>query len=120
MTRRHPPSPRRARGLALATSAVFACLAIGLRAATAREAPPSQIRIENFVFDPATIEVPIGATVTWVNRDEELHAVTSAEGLFASPGIDTDEQFSFRFDKPGTYEYRCALHPHMHGTVVVR
>ena len=120
MDRQHTRRPRRARRLALAMGAVFACLAVGVRAATASGASPAQIRIESFVFDPPTLEVASGATVTWINRDEELHAVTSAEGLFASPGIDTDEQFSFRFERPGTYEYRCALHPHMHGTVIVR
>jgi len=35
-------------------------------------------------------------------------------------GLDSDQQFSYRFEKPGTYEYRCALHPQMTGTVVVR
>ena len=71
-------------------------------------------------FDPPTLEVPVGATVTWVNRDEEIHTVTSTQGLFTSPALDGEKQFSYRFEKPGTYEYRCALHPQMTGTVVVR
>jgi len=104
----------------LAAGAVFACLALGVRAATAADAPAPQIEIKNFHFEPATLEVAAGTTVTWVNHDAEIHAVTSAEGLFASPGIDGDERFSFRFDKPGTYAYRCALHAQMTGTIVVR
>ena len=106
--------------LGLAAGAVFACLALGVRAATASGASAPEIEIRNFHFEPPTLEVPAGTTVTWVNRDEEIHAVTSTQGLFASPGIDGDERFSFRFEKPGTYAYRCALHAQMTGTIVVR
>ena len=111
---------RRGWQLGLAAGAVFACLALGVRAATARAASTPEVVIQNFRFDPPTLEVSAGATVTWINRDEEVHAVTSTQGLFHSPGLDGNATFSFRFDKPGTYEYRCALHPQMQGTVVVR
>jgi len=94
-------------------------LAFGL-AAGANEASPPRIEIQNFQFVPATLEVAAGTTVTWVNDDAEIHTVTSSEGLFTSPAIDGKDQFTFRFDKPGSYAYRCALHPQMKGTVVVR
>lgn len=78
------------------------------------------IRIENFEFEPARVEIAAGETVTWTNGDEELHAVISEDGSFHSGGIEDDVQFSHTFDQPGTYVYRCALHPHMSGTIVVR
>ena len=112
-----PPTSGTRRGLA--AGALFACLALGVRAATASGAPP-EIEIRGFRFEPATLEVARGTTVTWINRDEEIHAVTSTAGVFASPGIDADERFSFRFDRPGTYAYRCGLHAQMQGTIVVR
>ena len=105
--------------LGLAEGAIFACLALGVRAATADGASPAQIVIQNFQFDPPTISVPVGTTVTWTNHDEEIHSLISTQGGFSSPGLDSNQQFSFRFEKPGTYEYRCALHPQMTGTVVV-
>ena len=55
-----------------------------------------------------------------VNADDEIHSILSSQGLFTSPGLDGEQRFSYRFEKPGTYEYRCALHPQMKGTVVVR
>jgi plastocyanin len=40
--------------------------------------------------------------------------------VFASGALDTDGSFSYTFDKPGTYPYFCAIHPHMTGTVIVK
>jgi len=81
---------------------------------------PGQVRISNFTFDPPSLTVPVGATVTWVNQDDEPHTVTSQTGAFGSQALDTDESFSFHFTAPGTYVYRCGIHPHMTGTIVVR
>jgi len=108
--------------LGMAAGFVFAGLALGVRAATATadNFPATQILIQNFRFDPPTLEVTVGATVTWINHDEEIHSLVSSQGGFASPALDSDQQFAFRFEKPGTYEYRCGLHPQMTGTVVVR
>ena len=43
-----------------------------------------------------------------------------SNGLFASPGLDTEDVFSYRFTAPRTYGYFCALHPHMTGTIIVQ
>jgi Icc protein len=78
-----------------------------------------QVVLDNFSFSPAAANVPAGATVTWTNRDDVPHTVVSTEKKFASPVLDTDQQFSHRFDAPGTYPYFCSLHPKMTGQVVV-
>jgi plastocyanin len=111
---------RRGWQLGSAGGAIFACLALGVRAATASGAPTAEIVIQNFRFDPPTLSVPVGATVTWINHDEEIHSLVSPQGGFSSPGLDSDQQFAFRFEKPGNYEYHCGLHPQMTGTVIVR
>jgi plastocyanin len=74
----------------------------------------------DFMFAPLSLTVKAGSTVTWTNRDEEPHTVTSDTGLFRSGAMDTDESFSYRFDKPGTYHYVCSIHPRMTGTIVVQ
>jgi len=77
------------------------------------------VAVDNFSFAPSTAMVPAGATVTWTNRDDVPHNIVSVERQFKSPVLDTDEQFSHRFDTPGRYEYFCSLHPKMTGQVVV-
>ena len=88
-------------------------------APAAAQEPPLTVAIGNFTFDPPVLTVPVGAAVTWVNRDDIPHTATSATGLFGSPALDTDEHFAFRFDQPGSYRYFCKLHPHMSGTIEV-
>jgi len=78
-----------------------------------------QIVVDNFSFSPAAATVPAGATVTWTNRDDVPHNIVSTEKKFASPVLDTDQQFSHRFEAPGTYPYFCSIHPKMTGQIVV-
>ena len=66
---------------------------------TARAA--HDIAMDNFSFAPATTSVPAGTTVTWTNHDDVPHNIVSTERKFKSPVLDTDEQFSHRFDAAG-------------------
>lgn len=88
----------------------------------ASEPAAQTITIDNFKFAPAQITVTEGTTLTWQNRDDVPHTVTSDDDppLFDSKAIDTDGTFSFKFGKPGVYHYYCKLHHHMTGTVTVK
>lgn len=79
-----------------------------------------EVKIDNFSFAPQTVTVAVGATVTWINRDDIPHTVVSTEGIFKSKVRDTDEAFSYTFTKAGTYLYFCSIHPKMMGTVIVK
>jgi plastocyanin len=81
-----------------------------------------EVKIDNFSFGPVTLTVPVGATVTWTNRDDIPHTVVSTDDpkTFKSKVLDTDEKFSFTFNKPGTYSYFCSIHPKMTGKVIVQ
>ena len=78
------------------------------------------VKIDNFVFGPQALTVPVGATVTWTNSDDIPHTSVSTEGVFKSKVLDTDEKFSYTFTKAGTYPYYCTIHPKMTGKVVVQ
>jgi len=77
------------------------------------------VSVDNFSFAPAAATVRAGSTVTWTNRDDIPHNIVSTDRAFKSPVLDTNQQFSHRFDAPGTYTYFCSLHPRMTGQVVV-
>jgi plastocyanin len=57
--------------------------------------------------------------VTWTNNDDEPHTILSDTGAFRSSALDTNETFSYKFDKPGVYAYHCSIHPRMVATIVV-
>jgi plastocyanin len=76
--------------------------------------------VKDFMFGPTPLMVKAGSTVTWTNKDDEPHTAVSDTGVFKSGGMDTNESFSFKFDKPGTYHYICTIHPRMVGTIVVQ
>ena len=82
----------------------------------------TEVKIDNFSFGPAALTVPVGSTVTWVNRDDIPHTVVSTDDpkTFKSKVLDTDEKFSFTFSKAGTYPYFCSIHPKMTGKVIVQ
>src|SRR5262249_6557619 len=81
-----------------------------------------KVQIDNFSFSPETLTVAPGTKVTWVNRDDIPHTATSADKprMFNSGALDTDQEFSFVFERPGTYRYFCAVHPKMTGQIIVK
>lgn len=84
---------------------------------------PREVSIDNFIFGSGTpLTVPRGTKVTWTNKDDDPHTVTSDSDpkLFKSPALDTDESFSFTFNEAGTFRYFCSIHPRMQGTVIVQ
>jgi plastocyanin len=79
-----------------------------------------RIEITKHKFSLPTLTVPSGTTVTWLNRDEDVHTVVSTTQAFRSGGLETDEAYSYKFAKPGVYQYFCTLHPLMTGRVIVK
>jgi len=84
------------------------------------------VNIQNFAFNPASITVPKGTTVTWVNQDSANHEIVNdaqgsiAQGaLFTSNSLPKGASYSFKFDNTGTYPYLCSIHPSMKATVIV-
>ena len=88
--------------------------------AKAPQPTSAEVKVDNFSFGPASLTVAVGTTVTWTNRDDIPHTVVSTDTVFKSKVLDTDEKFSFTFDKAGTYPYFCSIHPKMTGSVVVQ
>jgi len=74
-------------------------------------------------FEPSSIHIKKGDTITWINKDTVSHTVTAARlnsGLIW-PELSTlgKSNYSHTFDHSGVYSYFCQIHPYMSGTVYV-
>lgn len=75
------------------------------------------ITIADMEFENGTVTVVEGTTVTWVWDDAPVeHNVVF--DTFESP-LQAEGSFSHTFEEPGEYDYRCAPHPFMTGTITV-
>lgn len=81
-------------------------------------------------FSPKTQQIKTGAQVTWINEDKRTHFLTAADPNRKEPAKVVDdllihhllppgETFQMKFDEPNTYEFFCAIHMEMRGTVTV-
>jgi plastocyanin len=74
---------------------------------------------KSYRFEPKTIEVEAGDSVTWTNDDNFTHTV-QVDGQ-EDHKVDRGDSVSIAFDQPGTYHYVCTLHRRdMDGEVIVR
>jgi plastocyanin len=80
----------------------------------------AEVKIDNFSFEPQTLTVAVGTTVTWTNHDDIPHTSVSTEGVWKSKVMDSDERFSYTFAKRGAYPYYCTIHPKMTDKVMVQ
>jgi plastocyanin len=79
-----------------------------------------KIIVKDFMFNPTPLTVKAGATVTWTNMDDESHNVVGDKGTFKSGGMDSNETFTYKFERPGTYHFTCSIHSRMTGMIVVQ
>jgi plastocyanin len=77
-----------------------------------------QVSISGFAFDPGTLNVAVGTTVTWTNNDAAAHTVVFAD--FQSGSMAKGDTYQHKFDTAGTYAYVCGVHASMKGTVIVK
>ena len=80
---------------------------------------PNTVLIKGFAFDPATLTVTKGTTVTWMDMDSAAHTVVATGNDFSSETLNTGHSFEHTFNETGTFEYHCGIHPTMLGKVIV-
>nr|WP_322014807.1 cupredoxin domain-containing protein [Paraburkholderia sp. J12] len=97
---------------------LMTALVVGAPVAHAQDS--NEILIKNFMFSPMSLTIKAGTTVTWKNLDGEPHSVVNDAGVFHSAGLDQDDTYQFKFDKPGVYHVNCGIHPYMKATITVQ
>jgi plastocyanin len=122
-------------GLAAVIAAVLTPISISTPAYAAEVAAditPGSSSKTTDAFAPNPININVGDTVTWTNRDSTAHTVTSGTGpddpnkgqaFDSSPNFNPimgpQATFSHTFEEAGEFPYFCALHPNAVGTVIV-
>jgi plastocyanin len=105
--------------VALLAATVFAAGCGGAGESSEPVATTEVKMVKSYRFDPKTIEIKAGQTVTWTNEDNFTHTV-EVEGQ-EDHKVGQGESVQITFDEPGTYEYVCTLHSQdMDGTVIVK
>lgn len=89
----------------------------GVEAPAAAE---NMIHVDDYAFATPTLTVTVGTTVTWTSHDVVMHTVTAKDFTFGSGALRPQGSFRHVFKEAGIYEYLCAIHPTMKGTVVVQ
>ena len=88
------------------------------QAATTPGAEGVSVEIKNFAFEPKTVAIKVGQTVTWTNQDSVAHTV-AGDGGIDSGDLSKGKSYSKTFDTAGTFNYHCSIHPSMTGQVIV-
>ncbi len=84
------------------------------------------VSLINFAFNPTTLTVPVGSTVTFTNNDSTKHTATEgkdgkkADGARFDLQLDPGASDSFTFDTAGTYNVTCLIHSSMNMTITVQ
>jgi plastocyanin len=77
------------------------------------------VNISGFAFDPPSLTIKVGTTVTWTNQDSAVHNVKADDNSWGSNDLNKGDTYSFTFAQAGTYPYRCGFHANMKGTIIV-
>lgn len=82
---------------------------------------PYRVSQRDVTFDPRTLIVPVGASVSFPNFDKVRHHVYSFSSAkkFDLKLYGRDESRSVVFDKPGPVALGCNIHDRMNGLVYV-
>ncbi|MEO8755164.1 MAG: plastocyanin/azurin family copper-binding protein [Casimicrobiaceae bacterium] len=92
---------------------------VAIQRVSAAPAGATKVSIANFVFTPALLTIAAGDTVIWTNDDGAPHGLTYRDGVKGTDVLLPGASFARTYDKPGTFDYLCAVHPYMSGKVVV-
>ncbi len=124
------PSPSPSAAASTATSSAKVAASTTAAASASPTASPTTTQLSYTVtipnsaapysFQPSSMTVPRGASVTWRNDASVPHQIVSNTGVFSGPVISPGQTYTYQFNQAGTYPYHCAIHPYMTGTITVQ
>ena len=90
-----------------------------LAVASADKVTPKTVAIDGTTYQPSTLTVKVGESVTWQNKDPFPHTVTSKDAGFDSQSIAAGKSWHYKATRRGEFSYTCTLHPTMKATLRV-
>ena len=99
-------------------AALGAVMLATLLAAGSALAADHDVAISGFSYAPRTMTVNVGDTVSWTNSDAQAHTATGSG--WNTGDLGDGDSASITFQRAGTFDYMCGIHPEMTGTVIVR
>jgi plastocyanin len=78
------------------------------------------VAIKDFKFDPPTLEVAAGDTITFTNEDGAPHTATANDKSFDTGRLGKGESASVTIANAGSFDYICTFHPMMKGNVTAK
>jgi len=99
-------------------------MAVGVYALPLQAKTPAprthRVKITNFVFEPALLEVRAGDIVEWTNHDLVPHTATAIDHSWDTGSLENGVTSRIVMRAPGKFAYHCAFHPRMEGVVTVK
>lgn len=92
---------------------------VAVSGCTSKQSANNTVAIQNSALNPVTLNVQVGTTVTWINRDPHPQDVVSDSGLFNSGNLTNGQSYNYTFNQTGSYLYHSSIHPSMNGTIIV-
>lgn len=80
------------------------------------------ILIQNYTLVPSELKIRQNSTVTWMNKDNSIHTITSDSGGKAelnSKYLSYGHSYSHQFTQKGVFNYHCSVHPKEKGKIVI-
>ena len=112
---------RQRSSLLLASAGFAAFVALGTWACGSGSSPQvHEVVIDATSYSPQILDVGVGDTIVWTNKDLLVHTVTAENGEFDSGDMAPDETWRFTVQRTGEFVYRCVYHPPMTGHVRVQ
>ncbi len=78
------------------------------------------VSIKGMKFNPPTLEVAAGDTITFTNEDGAPHTATALDGSFDTGRLGKGDKAQVKISAAGTFDYKCNIHPSMKGSVTAK
>lgn len=84
----------------------------------AGHATTHEVSIEGFSFVPNMLEVKVGDTIVFTNKDGAPHTATADDGSFDTGRLKRNASAEVQITEAGEHSYFCAIHRSMTGVIV--